>query len=334
MSWYNTGTIRLDCQATMNEPALTEIQQVILAKKAALAETVDRPLAALAERAAAVWQDPDALDAVLEAAIGGVPACELLYAWDVNGRVCSSMVGAGSRDPSWRGRDLNERPYLKNHLPFKGIMLSSVYRSLYTGHSCVTALQAVRRGDTLLGFIAADFAVNDLLQDSQLSTPVAHWQQFRGDPAVRGTVFMQHRIQSLFDDHIDEALALIHGLMAEHGVFHSKIHFSSGRCSFWLLADPYNYRIHSVDEIVNPELCLAYPLHPYPEDARITPAQIGQVFEGFKALRFADETIYLRSASVNIMNGMLGLTFSCDGSHYMPVEEFLARDLAFWLGNT
>ena len=58
-----------------------------------------------------------------------------------------------------------------------------------------------------------------------------------------------------------------------------------------------------------------------------------QVFQQLKALRFADETIYLRSGSINIMNGMVGLTFSCDGSHYMPVEEFLDKDLSFWLGN-
>jgi hypothetical protein len=51
-------------------------------------------------------------------------------------------------------------------------------------------------------------------------------------------------------------------------------------------------------------------------------------------LRFADETIYLRSASINIMNGMLGLTFSCDGSHYMPISEFLDRNLSFWLGTS
>jgi hypothetical protein len=57
-----------------------------------------------------------------------------------------------------------------------------------------------------------------------------------------------------------------------------------------------------------------------------------EVLQEFKALRFADETIYLRSASINIMNGMLGLTFSCDGSHYMPVEEFIEKNLGFWVG--
>jgi hypothetical protein len=79
-------------------------------------------------------------------------------------------------------------------------------------------------------------------------------------------------------------------------------------------------------------LCLAYPLYPYPEQAVVEPEQIHLVHQQFKGLRFADETIYLRSSSLNIMNGLVGLTFSCDGSHYMPVDEFLERDLAFWVG--
>lgn len=87
-----------------------------------------------------------------------------------------------------------------------------------------------------------------------------------------------------------------------------------------------------MEEIIDPELCLAYPVRPYPEKA-ITPASdIIKVLEQFKTLRFLDETIYLRSGSLNIMNGMVGLTFSCDGSHYMPVAEFLKRDTSFWTG--
>lgn len=315
------------------EKVTSSIQQAILEKKAALADAIANPLAELADRCAAVWPDADALDATLQAHIGSVPACHLLYAWDVNGIEISSMVQPSGPDPSWRGRDLSERPYLKNNLPFKGIMLSSVYLSQYTHKQCVTALQAVRRGEELLGFIAADFAVNDLLRDSQLSAlPAMQWKQFRGDPAVRGTVFLQSRVHSLFDAHIDEALEMIADLMVEHGIFHSKIHFSSGRCSFWLLDDPYNYRIHGVEEMIDPELCLAYPLHAYSDKARITPEQIRRAMQQFKSLRFGDDTIYLRSASINIMNGMVGLTFSCDGSHYMPMSEFLDKSLGFWFG--
>ena len=51
-----------------------------------------------------------------------------------------------------------------------------------------------------------------------------------------------------------------------------------------------------------------------------------------KKLRLTDETFYLRSASVNIFNGMISLTFSCDGSHYMSWQEFLDKDETFWFG--
>jgi hypothetical protein len=308
------------------------IQQAILSKKAALADAVAEPLARLASRAAAVWPEADALDAALLAGIADIPHCHLLYAWGLDATGISSMVQPGKADRSWRGWDLSQRPYLKNHLPYKGVMLSGVYESIYTHKRCITALQAVDREGVLLGFIAADFHLEDLLHDARLVPGEAGWRQFRGDPAVRGTVFMQTRSTSLLDQHIDQVHDLVHRLMSRHGVFHVMVHYSSGRCTLWLYDDPYNYRIHGVDEIVNPDLCLAYPLRDYPANSRCTPDQIIEVLDELKALRFADETIYLRVGSLNVMNGIVGLTFSCDGSHYMPVGEFLEKDLSFWLG--
>jgi hypothetical protein len=49
-----------------------------------------------------------------------------------------------------------------------------------------------------------------------------------------------------------------------------------------------------------------------------------------RSLRLTDKTIYLRMASINLFNGMISLTFSCDGSHYMPYLEFLLKDTTFW----
>lgn len=310
----------------------TALQQIILNKKDALAGEIGAPLSEMAAQCARVWQDADRLDQVLLEHIGDIPKCDFLYAWDLEGREISSLVQPGSADRSWRGRDLSERPYLKNNLPFKGIMLSSVYHSQFSARECVTALQAVRHGDDLLGFLAADFSLDKLVGDVTSLQGKPQWQQFKGDPAVRGTLFMQQRIPSRLDENIDSVHETILSLMAEHGVFHCKVHYSSGRCSFWLMEDPYSYRIHGVEEIINPDIVLAYPLHPYPARARVSSEQIREVLHEFKALRFADETIYLRSASINVMNGMLGLTFSCDGSHYMPVEEFLEKNLGFWIG--
>ena len=312
---------------------MTTLQQTILEKKAALAEIVSTPFAQIAEQVAEVWPDADAIDQRLRENLSLLPNCHLLYAWDLNGIELSSMVRASGPDPSWRGRDLSDRPYLKNHLPFKGVMLSSVYLSKYTFEYCLTVLQAVRRDHQLLGFIAADFAVNDLLRSTRISVPhKVHWQQFRGDPSVRGTVFLQTRTPSIFDKYANESIEATDLLMREYGIFHAQIHFSSGRCSLWLLDDPYNYHLHSIDEIIDPEMRLVYPARRYAENARTRETDIVRVLEQFRALRYLDETIYLRSGSLNVMNGMVGLTFSCDGSHYMSAEEFLDRELSFWIG--
>jgi hypothetical protein len=310
------------------------LQQQISDKKAMLAELVDLPMQEVAGLCVAVWPDADRLDEMLVGAHEALPYAHLLYVLGKDGMQISSNVEKNTVDTDWRGRDQSKRPYLMNNLPYRGIMLSSVYMSLRTHKQCITALHSITIDDELVGFVAADFAVNDLPASTSGATEDFHWQQFRGDPAVRGTVFMQERATSLLDEHIDEVHDLFNVLMTEHGVFHAKIHYSSGRCSFWLFEDPYSYRIHTVNEIVDPDLCLAYPLYEYPKNAKIPAEMIGVILEQFKALRFADETIYLRSASINIMNGILGLTFSCDGSHYMPYEEFLERDLAFWLGKS
>jgi hypothetical protein len=88
-----------------------------------------------------------------------------------------------------------------------------------------------------------------------------------------------------------------------------------------------------LDEILNPRVCLVYSKMEYPADAAIRLALVEPVLRVFKELREADETIYLRAASLNIMNGLVGLNFSCDGSHYMPAEEFLSKDISFWFGS-
>jgi hypothetical protein len=38
-------------------------------------------------------------------------------------------------------------------------------------------------------------------------------------------------------------------------------------------------------------------------------------------------------ASINVFNGLVSLTFSCDGTHYMRHDELLRKDRVFWFGN-
>lgn len=313
---------------------MSSLQQVISAKKAALAGAIESPLEVIADALAHLWTDIEAADRLLAHRKKTVPYCHLLYIMDVNGRQVSSNVSHEGRDSAWRGQDLSRRPFFNTSLPYRGMILSQAYLSDRSLQSCITAIHAISLGDRLLGFLAADFNITDLPANKLTAVQSSEWQQFRGDPAVRNTLFMQERVPSRMDRHLNEVNVLLDDLMTRHGIFHCKLHYSSGRCSLWLYDDPYHYRLHSVEEIINPEICLAYPQRDYPENALVPPEQVLPVLEQMKSLRFADETIYLRSGSLNIMNGMVGLTFSCDGSHYIQVAEFLDKNEGFWFGNT
>jgi hypothetical protein len=70
----------------------------------------------------------------------------------------------------------------------------------------------------------------------------------------------------------------------------------------------------------------------YHERAIVPANDVASIFEIFRQLRFADKNVYLRAGSSNVINGMVGLNFSCDGSHYMPFDKFLEKNLDFWFG--
>ena len=151
------------------------------------------------------------------------------------------------------------------------------------------------------------------------------WIQIRGDPSIREFLFLQKRRLNEFDRRIDEVLARIRDLICNYGVFHAKVHFSSGQVTLWLVDDPLRYRVHVKDEFLNLNSYYVYPLKEYTHHAVISPERITPILEGFKQLRLRDPQIYLRSGSVNVVNGFVGLNFSCDGSHYINFDEFLYK---------
>lgn len=311
---------------------MSAFKERIAQQKQHLAEQAAASLAHLAETAAEAWQDPERLDQVLLQGLEQLPRCHMLYAVNTHNILISANVESGHLDAQWRGLDLTGRPYLNRTLPYQGLTLSAVYTSRHSHRPCITAMQAVRDGDEILGFIAADYNVEDLQAQRETTPAASSWIQYRGDPAIRGTLFQQQRVVSAMDEVLDEVMDIIADMMRYHGIFHVKIHFSSSRASFWSLDDPYDYNIHMLDEIVDPERCLAYPRRTPHKRTQVAHEDIGRVLDQFKALRHADETIYLRSASFNIINGMVGLTFSCDGSHYIHFKQFLDMDNGFWFG--
>lgn len=157
-------------------------------------------------------------------------------------------------------------------------------------------------------------------------------RQLKGDPAIHENLFQQQRARSGMDERLDDVIAILDELIRERGVFQFKLHFSSSRAMLWLTDDPFRNRMHVLEEIADPAICLAYPVRPYPEQAVVAPELVHPILEKFRRFRNEDENIYLRTGSLNIIDDLVGLTFSCDCSHYVPVDEFLKKSGDFWLG--
>jgi len=308
-------------------------KEIVSNKKKTLAKRSEGILTALAKSCIYAWDDPDELDKILQDSLNMLPYCDLIYAVNTKGILISSNIEAHQKDSTLRGRSLTGRPYMEKTLPYKGFTMSPVYISTHSGKSCITVMQSVTTEDKVLGFIAADFDVQKLPTDDSIKKEETKWQQYKGDPAIRDTLFMQERVLSAMDKQLDNVTEIIKEMMLHHGIFHCKIHYSSSRVSFWSMENPYDYHIHLLEDLVDPERCLAYPRQEYPNIATVPQNKIEEVLDMFKMLRNMDETVYLRSASFNIVNGIVGLTFSCDGSHYMNYSEFLEWDLEKWFGH-
>ncbi len=308
------------------------LKQRILRQRATLFNMLIDPMRRAAKRCAKAWDDKPALDHLLLDSIPKVPYVTYLYALDSQARQISANASTHGLIEEDFGRDRSQRPYMQNLPHNKDMTLSEAYISLRVGRPSVTAIQRVYLNDAFIGYIGADFDLRSLPITKDLYSEPSRWRQIKGDPAIRGHVFQQHRIPSRMDDSIDMILPVLEELVVENGVFHIKIHFSSSRATLWLRKDPFRYQLLEFDDMVDPDVCLAFPHTPYPDDAVVPKDQIRPIFDTFKHLRFADETIYLRAGSINIFNGMVGLNFSCDGSHYIPFDQFLARDSEFWEG--
>ena len=306
------------------------LQQRILRQRTLLHNMLLDPMRRAAKRCARVWDDREKLDAALMKSIGQIPYCTYLYATDLDGIQLSANASQTGLIAEDFGRDRSQRPYFKELDPGREMFLSGAYISQRASRPSVTALQKVRVDGEHVGYLGADFDLRDLPITKKLYTEPGRWRQIKGDPAIRAQVFQQCRIQSRLDDNIDLVLPVLEELVTEHGVYQLEIHFSSSRATVWFLDDPYRYQLIEIDELTDPDICLAYPHHPYPGDALIPRRDIRPILDTFRQLRYTDETIYLRAGSINLFNGIVGLNFSCDGSHYIPHQEFLAKDSAFW----
>lgn len=295
-----------------------------------LAGILREPLRQLAERCASAWGSGKALDTVLVEQFSSIPHCSFLYCMGSDGIQISNTVGRQGVVPGHLGRDRSQRPYMKEAVPDWGFLLSDAYIGLTEHRPSLTALQFVYQDSRRLGYLGANFDLRNLPVTSELYEEPGYWRQVKGDPAIRGTLFQQSRVESRMDSNMDQALSILEELLSQRGVFQCQIHFSSSQATIWTVDDPFRYRILDHEALSDPDICLIYPPRDYPSDAAIPQNNINRILNTLRALRLTDATIYLRMASINIFNGMVSVTFSCDGSHYMSHVEFLMKDTVFW----
>lgn len=277
--------------------------------------------------------DRDTLELLLFNTLPKLSYCKHLYVLDSEGVQLTDNVTQSGKDEDHFGRNRMDRPYMQGIIGSTDFKLSEAYISRNKKRPSFTAIQVIRDEDgKRTGFLGADFDLRELPGIKEVYQEPDNWRQIKGDPAIRSVVFHQQRVESQMDKHLDEVIPIMSELITEHGVFHGKFHFSSSRATIWLVDDPFNYRILNFDEIIDPDICLAYPRREYHEKAIVPADKVVSVFEIFRRLRFADENVYLRAGSLNVINGMVGLNFSCDGSHYMRFDEFLEKNLDFWFG--
>ena len=152
------------------------------------------------------------------------------------------------------------------------------------------------------------------------------WLQIKGDPSVRAFLFQQSRVESLFDSEIDRIHEIVHELLSRKGAFHVKVHYSSSQLTCWFADDAYRYRVYVKEEVLEPDFldqfrdCGIDHLQPLIDDT-----DMHAILKEFRRLRTTDETIYMRNGSINRVNGQIGMTFSCDGAHYIDHKTFFEK---------
>jgi len=288
----------------------------------------------LSKHCAHIWSDVDQLDKMLCEQFYTVPHCQLLYALDKFGRQISSNISTDGINQRYRGQDLSRRPYSVSLYPKRHFMLSSVYISHPMGRPCISAVQPVIKEQQFLGFIVADFDINTLpffsSQSTQLQNNISSlWKPQETHRITTTRVFKPK--SSVFDHRLEEVTGILGKLIHERGIFHCMIHYSSAQILLWHMDNPFQYELWDAEHFLN-EALQHYPLSHYTDKAVLAYTQVKKVLNHFRILRLANENIYLRSSSINIVNGLVGVSFSYEDSLYMPVEQFVSKDIRFWLG--
>lgn len=309
-----------------------EWKESIYCQREELSRILREPIEKVATQLTPLWENRQQTEALLLQQFASIPCCSTLYVLTTDGLQISGNIGASGVDPGHYGRDRSCRPYMKEAVPAWGFLLSDAYISMNQHRPSLTALQVIRDDNRVLGYLGADFDLRDLPATAAPYREPGNWRQVKGDPSIRQLLFQQTRVENSMDQNMERVFAILEEMMTGRGVYQLQIQFSSNQATIWTEQDPFRYRILDIDALTDPDICLVYPRQAYSAQAVVPADKVEAILDAFRTLRMADDIIYLRQASINLFNGMVSLNFSCDGSHYMPYDEFLQKNTAFWLG--
>ncbi|SMN10771.1 hypothetical protein SPBRAN_946 [uncultured Candidatus Thioglobus sp.] len=300
------------------------IAQLVNKQKEFLRSYLQEEVVELARNCGNNIDDIDALNNLLLGCIQYSKYITLGYVVDCNAKQLSANVKSKEILTRFQGQDLSQRPFFNLINVKNSFYLSDAYISTADFKPCISATQAIFHNNKILGMLVLDFDLESLpLPMQNMDADV--FTQIKGDPEIRSNLFNQHRVSSAMDESIDTVHNIANELICELGVFHLKLHYAASRATVWTYKEPYCYKVHVLDEIISPNICLLYPKTEYPKEAKVSPQEVKEVLEKFTYMRFMDESLYLKTGSINIMNSMVGLSFSCDGNHYLTVKDFLAN---------
>ena len=335
---HQTEAIQQAKEEVEDSALLLSMTDAITEQRELLKQTVGFELRVYAQQLSPLMKDPDALQEKLQGLVNTLENYKFIYVLDSHGVQITANLSKQGADENQLGRDRSHRPYMEGMFDGRYFKLSRSYISRNKRRPSLTAVHAIRGNvDELVGFIGVDYDLRDLpvkvheaVETGEMQTGAL--QKIEDDHAIHGSLLEHKRIQSRMDNNIDDVVVLMQRLILEHGVFHGNLHFSSSRANLWHADTPFSYRVLNMAELLDDKTAQLYTSRPYDNKAVVPAEMVKEVFEKFKQLRFANETIYLRAGSINIYNGMVGLSFSCDASYTMRYDEFLEKDDSFWFG--
>lgn len=168
-----------------------QLSDKISKRKDRLGAQLKFKMLAIALDCAKFWEYPEEIDQYLIQAINRIPQSKLFYVIDFQGlQLSSNIFSDGSSKRHARGQDLSKRPYTHNIHSEKGFSLSPVYLSSIDRKPSITATHPVfHENGNLVGFIVADFDIDDFPDDEINICEEQSWRQIKGDPAIRKNLF-------------------------------------------------------------------------------------------------------------------------------------------------